>query len=83
VRLMRWETKIRPPEMTPGILPVQLSAPEQRILDLLKERAQMHIDLINSVSGFSNSLNANVLLELEMKDLICSIPGRMYKLKSL
>ncbi len=83
VQLMQWKTKIRPPEMTQGILPVQLSAPEQRILDLLKERAQMHIDVINAVSGFPNSLNANVLLELEMKDLICSIPGRMYKLKSL
>ena len=83
VQLLRWKTIIGPPEMTQAILPVQLSAPEQRILDLLKERVQMHIDVINAVSGFPNSLNANVLLELEMKDLICSIPGRMYKLKSL
>lgn len=83
VRMLRWKEKSRPPEMSQGLLPVQLSGPEQRILDLLKERAQMHIDVINAVSGFPNSINAGVLLELEMKDLICSIPGRMYRLKSL
>ncbi len=81
--MMRWEDKSQPPEIIQGVLPIQLSGPEQRILALLKEREQMHIDVINAVSGFPNSLNAGVLLELEMKDLICSIPGRMYKLKSL
>ena len=42
----------------------------------------MHIDVINATSGFPNSRNASALLELEMKDLIYSMPGRIYRLKA-
>ena len=83
VRMMGWEEKKQLPEKLREDSPVLLSETERRVLDLLKERSQMHIDVINAVSGFPNSLNASALLELEMKDLICSIPGRMYRLKSL
>jgi len=81
VRMMGWEEKSCPPEKISGDLPVHLTETEQRILNLLKEREQMHIDVINAISGYPNSQNAGALLELEMKDLICSIPGRMYRLK--
>jgi DNA processing protein len=80
--LMGWEEKNRPPEIIQDALPVELTERERRIFDLLKEREQMHIDVINAVSGFPNSLNAALLLELEMKGLIFSVPGRMYKLKT-
>ena len=58
-----------------GELFVSLTEPEQRIIDLLKEREQMHIDVINATTGFPNSRNAGALLELEMKDLICTCPA--------
>jgi DNA processing protein len=82
VRMMRWEEKTRLPEKIREDLPIPLTETEQRILDLLKERKQMHIDAINAISGFPNGLNAGALLELEMKGLISSIPGRMYRLKN-
>jgi DNA processing protein len=82
VRMMGWEEKTRPATKIQGDLFIHLSETEQRIMDLLNERDQMHIDVINATTGFPNNLNAGALLELEMKDLICSKPGRIYKLKS-
>jgi DNA processing protein len=79
--LMGWEIRNQHAEKIQDEL--QLTEPERRILGLLKERAQIHIDTINAVSGFPNSLNAALLLELEMKGLISSVPGRMYRLKPL
>jgi DNA processing protein len=81
VRIMRWEEKKDNPEKTAQNVPVQLTETEQRIMDILKERSEMHVDVINAISGFPTPINAAVLLELEMKDLICSKPGKMYKIK--
>jgi DNA processing protein len=81
VRMMGWEERIRPVNNNQGDLFIALNEVEQRIMDLLKERQQMHIDVINGTTGFPNSRNAGALLGLEMKDLIYSIPGRIYRLK--
>jgi DNA processing protein len=79
--MMGWEERIQSPLSRQGDLFIALNEVEQRIMDLLKERQQMHIDVINSTTGFPNSRNAGALLELEMKDLIYSVPGRIYRLK--
>jgi DNA processing protein len=82
-RMMGWEEKTKPAEKTQGDLFTVLNEVEQRIVNLLKERDKMHIDVINATSGFPGSRNAGALLELEMKGLIYSIPGRIYRLKSV
>ena len=82
VKMMGWEEKIKAPVHTQGDLFIVLNEVEQRILDLLKEREHIHIDVINATSGFPNSRNATALLELEMKDLIYCMPGRIYRLKA-
>jgi DNA processing protein len=81
IKLMGWEEK--PPEIKTlqGELFISLNEVEQRIIELLKERENMHIDVLNATTGFPNSRNAGALLELEMKDLICSMPGKIYRLK--
>jgi DNA processing protein len=81
VKMMGWEEKNRTPASIQGDLFLQLTDEEKRIMELLKEREQMHIDVINATTGLPNSRNAAALLGLEMKDLICSIPGRIYCLK--
>ena len=81
VKVMGWEEKTIRTNKQEELF-VVLTEPEQRIIDLLKEREQMHIDVINATTGFPNSLNAGALLELEMKDLISILPGRIYKLKA-
>ncbi len=82
VKMMGWEEKTIPVQKMQGDLFISLNEVEQRVIDLLKEREQMHIDVINSTTGFPNSRNAGALLELEMKDLICSMPGRIYRIKA-
>ena len=79
--MMGWQEKTKPEKKQEELF-IELTEPEQRIIDLLKEREQMHIDVINATTGFPNSLNAGALLELEMKDLVCIMPGRIYKLKA-
>jgi DNA processing protein len=81
IKMMGWEEKIVHEKSTQGDLFITLTEPELRIITLLKEREHIHIDVINSITGFPNSRNASALLELEMKDLICSMPGRIYRLK--
>jgi DNA processing protein len=80
-RMMGWEEKTAIAENMQGDLFITLNEVEQRIVSLLKEREKIHIDVINSMTGFPNSRNASALLELEMRDLICSTPGRIYRLK--
>jgi DNA processing protein len=82
VKTMGWEEKRPSTQSTQGDLFIALSEVEQRILDLLKEREHMHIDVINATTGFPNSRNAGALLELEMKDIIYCMPGRIYRLKA-
>ena len=57
VKVMGWEEKTRRTNKQEELF-IALTEPEQRIIDLLKEREQMHIDVINATTGFPNSLNA-------------------------
>lgn len=79
---MGWEEKKPAVNAVQQDLFISLSEHEQKIVSLLKERESMHIEVINAISGFSASQHAATLLSLEMKDIICSLPGRIYKLKS-
>jgi DNA processing protein len=78
---MGWEKKQAAAVKKQQELFVELNASEQTILNILKERESMHIDAMNAVTGFTQTLNAATLLSLEMKDLIQSLPGRIYTLK--
>jgi DNA processing protein len=73
------------PETAPMAKPqqelfVELNETERRILGLLRERASMHIDTIHTLSGFAQSRVAAALLNLEMQQLIQSLPGRIYRM---
>ena len=70
VTLMGWEVNKTVQKNIQGEMFIELNEVEQRVMELLKERGQMHIDVLNGTTGFPNSRNAGALLELEMKDLI-------------
>lgn len=53
---------------------------EQSIFNLLQEKPTTHIDEIFLHSGLSNSNIAATLLQLELKGIIQSLPGKLYKL---
>jgi DNA processing protein len=57
-----------------------LNEHEQKIIDLLNDNAPMHIDELMFKSGMSNSLTASVILGLELKSIIATLPGKRFNL---
>lgn len=59
---------------------IELTKEEKIIVDLLNQKDLTHIDEIHFKSGMSNSIVAATLLNLELNNIITSIPGKLYKL---
>lgn len=77
--VMRWDDK----PATTGIqqqLFVELRRDEKLIVDLLRNEIKLGIDELSFQSGFANSNLAGLLLELEFKGLVRSLPGNHYSL---
>ena len=61
------------------ILPV-LTDEEQKIVDILKNVDIMNVDTISFETGLPINKVLSLLFELEFKDVVKALPGRMYKL---
>lgn len=59
---------------------IELTAEEKQVVQLLQEKESMHIDEINLRSGLSSSAAAAAILNLELQNMILSLPGKMYRL---
>jgi DNA processing protein len=59
---------------------ITLTAEEQILVDLLKEKDTVNIDELNIKSGLNSSSVAGALLNLEFQNVVSSLPGKMYKL---
>lgn len=60
---------------------IDLTADEQIIVSLLKEKDSLGIDDLNFRSGLSNSAVAAAMLNLELQNVIQSLPGKIFKLQ--
>lgn len=65
-----------------GLLFSEITEEEMYIVDILREEGRVHIDKLSMLSKFRPGLLANLLLELELKGMIQSLPGKMYLLKN-
>lgn len=59
---------------------IELSANEKIIVDILQEKESIQVDELYLRSGLSSSTVASALLMLEMKGVVLSLPGKVYKL---
>ncbi|MGC4233143.1 MAG: DNA-processing protein DprA [Niabella sp.] len=59
---------------------VNLTADEKMIVNLLSEKGELSIDEINWQSGLCSSTVAVCMLNLEMQNIIQSLPGKRYRL---
>ena len=59
---------------------IELTAEEKQIIHLLQEKETVSIDEINFNSGLSSSTVAAAILNLELQNVVASLPGKMYKL---
>jgi DNA processing protein len=78
--LMGWEEKPKAKTGKQKELFVQLTDSEKKIMDILKEKERVHIDELNIKSGLSSSTVAAAILNLELQNLIISLPGKLYAL---
>ncbi len=79
IQMMNWED-IHPLPKKQRQLFIELSPSEKKIIQLIEEAGQMHIDDLIFKSGFTNSVIAGTLLNLEMNSLIQVSPGKLYKI---
>lgn len=59
---------------------IELTPSEKVIVDMLNESGELAIDEINFRCGLSSSSVAVAILNLEMQNIIQSLPGKMYKM---
>jgi DNA processing protein len=75
--IMRWE-EMDAKKVVQQQLFVELTTPEQTILDIIKTSEAMSIDEITYRSQLAHSELAAILLMLEFKGVLCALPGKRY-----
>lgn len=59
---------------------IELTPDERIIIDILKEKDMVPVDEINLRSGLSSGNVAAAMLNLELRNVIVSLPGKLYRL---
>src|SRR5258705_965814 len=82
VQVMNWEenAKSSKEKKRQRELFIELTADEKILVDLLNEKETAHIDEINIKSGLSSSAVAAAILNLELQNVMVSLPGKLYRL---
>lgn len=76
---MGWGVPVNMSSSRQGLLFPELELDEQMVYDLLKEHQQLGIDMLSLHTSLSTSKLSNVLLGLEFKNMIRSLPGKQYQ----
>lgn len=77
---MRWTDSKKSNQKKQRELFIELSADEKIIVDILRQKENTHIDELYFKSGLSSSAAAGALLNLEMENVVLSLPGKVYQL---
>jgi DNA processing protein len=78
--VLGWKEKSKEKLRQQKELFIELTAEEKRIVQLLQEKEMVSIDEINLKSGLSSSTAAAAILNLELQNVVSSLPGKVYKL---
>lgn len=81
IKEMRWEPKARAVATpTQGELFPQLTAEEQRVIDLLREQGELHVNDIAAAMSLPIYRTLAVLVTLDTRGLLHTLPGSRYSL---
>jgi DNA processing protein len=80
MQVMGWQDQIKPKKKPTRELFIDLSEEERILVDLLKEKESVHIDQLYLESNLSSSSVAAAMLNLELQNVISSLPGKVYRL---
>jgi DNA processing protein len=79
LEVMGWTDKKAKPRQQRELF-VELNENEKMVMDLLQQKESVHIDELNLAGHLSSSAIAGALLNLELQNMIVSMPGKRYKL---
>lgn len=81
IQVMNWEEGSKKSEVRKQKqLFIELTADEKIIIAIINEKETAHIDEINMKSGLSSSAVAAAILNLELQNVMVSLPGKLYRL---
>lgn len=81
IELLGWEEKLKTIKIKQQReLFVELTREEKTVADILVEKDTTSIDEINFRSGLSSSTVAAAILNMELRGIVASLPGKLYKL---
>ena len=81
IQVMNWEEKSKKAETKrQKQLFIELTPDEKIIIAILNENETASIDEINLKSGLSSSTVAAAILNLELQNVMVSLPGKLYRL---
>ena len=78
--VMGWAESKKPKSKTQRTLFIELTIDEKKVVALLQQKDAVHLDEINIQSGLSTSAAAAAILNLELQNVVASLPGKMLKL---
>jgi len=80
ITTMNWLPAEKQPVKKQKELFIELTADEKIIINILREKESSPIDEINHKSGLSSSAVAAAILNLELQNVVVSLPGKLYRL---
>lgn len=78
LKFMNWNEESKKPKQQK--LFVEYSPDEQKVADCFSSTNPLHIESLFQKTGFNNAKASMVLLQMEMKGMIKSLPGKLYQL---
>lgn len=80
INIMNWDQQQKPAVKKQKSIFVELTEEEKRVLAILADKEYTHIDELNFKSALSSSAVAAAVLNLELQNVIISLPGKLYQL---
>ncbi|MEO6315911.1 MAG: DNA-processing protein DprA [Chitinophagaceae bacterium] len=80
IDILGWSDKKTAPKKQQKELFITLSTEEKLIVDLLKEKELVPIDELRAKSNLNSSTVAAAILNLELQNVVLSLPGKLYRL---
>lgn len=77
---MGWQPSSKKQKNIQHQLFIDLDEREQKVMDLLKDKGNTGVDILSVESGMAMSQLSSVLLTMEFKGIIRSLPGKIYTL---
>lgn len=81
VKAMRWESKLIPEQAQELELFPQLTAEQQKVVDILRKNGDQHINDLSGLMAMPIYRLMAILVELDTKGVIATLPGCRYTMK--